>query len=77
MKGLLYFGYAVAIVGVVFAIADALRDLFAAWRDGAAAARARNVDACPTCSAPLETWNTDFGPVLLCPGCGWEDGEDA
>ena len=33
MKGLIYFGYAIAIVGVGFAVADTMKGLFKAWRE--------------------------------------------
>lgn len=35
MKGLIYFGYAVAIVSVFFLCASAVKGLFKAWRDSA------------------------------------------
>lgn len=35
MRGLIYLGYAIAIIGVICMIADALKGLFEAWRDSA------------------------------------------
>ena len=67
MKGLIYFGYAIAIIGVSFLIAGALKGLFAAWRDSG-----EKLSTCPNCYAPLELFDTDYGERLVCYGCGWE-----